>query len=102
MIMTVALGGKVALVTGGSRGIGATIALRLAQDGANVALTYQHSADEATTVVDQITRVHHVAGHGHDQTEGPHANNGIDHRLHARARRNVRGGSAVPGCWRTR
>ena len=41
------LGGRVALVTGGSRGIGAAIVKRLAQDGAHVALTYVSKPDEA-------------------------------------------------------
>ncbi|MFC3500641.1 SDR family oxidoreductase [Micromonospora krabiensis] len=48
------LTGKVALVTGGARGIGAGIALRLAQDGADVALTYRQSADQAATVVRRV------------------------------------------------
>lgn len=41
------LKGKRALVTGGSRGIGAAIALALAENGADVAFTYQRSADRA-------------------------------------------------------
>lgn len=47
---------KVALVTGGSRGIGAAIATRLARDGATVAITYSASPDRAGTVVDAIAK----------------------------------------------
>jgi NAD(P)-dependent dehydrogenase (short-subunit alcohol dehydrogenase family) len=48
------LSGKRALVTGGSRGIGAAIALRLAGEGADVALTYERSAEKAAEVVRAI------------------------------------------------
>lgn len=52
-----ALRGKRALVTGGSRGIGAAIAKRLASDGADVALTYERSADRAQVVIAEIEKL---------------------------------------------
>lgn len=48
------LNGKRALVTGGSRGIGAAIAMALAESGADVAFTYQSSASRAETVKGSI------------------------------------------------
>lgn len=51
------LKGKAALVTGGSRGIGRAIALKLAQDGADVAITYVSSPDKAQAVVGELKKL---------------------------------------------
>jgi 3-oxoacyl-[acyl-carrier protein] reductase len=52
--MTFALSGKVALVTGGSRGIGAAIVRRLTSDGASVAFTYVASEDQAKALAAEL------------------------------------------------
>ncbi|RYF72280.1 MAG: SDR family oxidoreductase [Comamonadaceae bacterium] len=52
--MQKSLAGKVALVTGGSRGLGAATALALADKGADVAISYVASADKAQAIVEQL------------------------------------------------
>ena len=52
--MSLTLEGKTALVTGGSRGIGRSIALTLAEYGADVAITFASSVDAANEVKEEI------------------------------------------------
>ena len=52
--MSEPLSGKIALVTGGSRGIGRAVALKLAKSGCDVAIVYHNSHEEAEAVCDAI------------------------------------------------
>jgi NAD(P)-dependent dehydrogenase (short-subunit alcohol dehydrogenase family) len=52
-----ALDGRVALVTGGGRGIGKAIALGLAEDGADIAVNYRRDADAAQETVTEIEKL---------------------------------------------
>src|SRR4030066_1096716 len=60
MKSTATLDGKAALVTGGSRGIGQAIAIKLGGEGANVAVNYQSSKDQAADVIDFINKTDRV------------------------------------------
>ena len=51
------LEGKVALVTGGSMGIGTSVCMDLAKNGADVALTYRKHGDEAKAIAEEITKM---------------------------------------------
>jgi glucose 1-dehydrogenase len=55
--IAVSLAGKIAFVTGGSRGIGRSTAIALAQAGADVAINYHSHPDEAESAVDEIRRL---------------------------------------------
>ncbi|GAB3887999.1 hypothetical protein GCM10027612_27760 [Microbispora bryophytorum subsp. camponoti] len=48
------MNGKAALVTGGGRGIGAAVVLKLAERGADVALTYERDDDSAAAVAEKV------------------------------------------------
>jgi 3-oxoacyl-[acyl-carrier protein] reductase len=64
------LTGKIALVTGGSRGIGVAVSKLLAQRGAHVIVNYFKNKDAADKVVGEIKEVNKK---GHGRSEGGHA-----------------------------
>ena len=77
--MSKTLSGKVALVTGGSRGLGAATAIALAEQGADVAITYVSSPDKATAVVEELkSRGVQAAAFKADQGEPMEASSLID------------------------
>jgi NAD(P)-dependent dehydrogenase (short-subunit alcohol dehydrogenase family) len=82
--------GKVALVTGGSRGIGAAIARRLAAAGADVALTYARGADKAQAIAAGIEQTGRRArALAADQTDPAAVSRAVDDTLAAFGRLDI-------------
>lgn len=75
--MTKKFAGKVALVTGASKGIGAAIALRLADEGAVIAVNYNSSKEGADRIVTEITRKGGKAVAVHGNLSNPEEIHGV-------------------------
>jgi enoyl-[acyl-carrier protein] reductase III len=55
--MALQFANKVALITGGARGIGKATVLKLAQAGCDIAIVYYNSSDEAQILVEEVERL---------------------------------------------
>ncbi len=67
------LDGKVALITGASKGIGKAIAQRFAQEGAKVAFTYLSSVERGQALEDELSQYGEAAGFRSDASSGEQA-----------------------------
>ncbi|CAN7355612.1 3-oxoacyl-ACP reductase FabG [Trinickia sp. LjRoot230] len=95
------LTGKVALVTGASRGIGAAIAIRLAQEGADVAITYVNSRDKANGVVHGIRELGRRGLALAADSANPHATiEAVDHTVAELGRIDILVSNAGIGYWK--
>src|SRR5262245_21401745 len=90
------LAGNAALVTGGAVRLGRAIALGLARRGADVAITYHHSADESASVVAEIQALGvRAAALPCDQRDGGQVRAAVEGTLAAFGRLNVLVNSAA-------
>jgi 3-oxoacyl-[acyl-carrier protein] reductase len=94
-----------ALITGGSRGIGAAVARRLAAEGASVTITYRINAGRAQSLVTELTSAGHTAFAFQGDVRDRAATQAVARRATELAARNITinaiapGGTQADGAW---